>query len=102
MFKSAGISYTIGEQLALHGAKVWMGVRSESSVKEVLWTYERTHAETTNKGSIVWLPLDLTTPRDVAKCAELFLSSEERLDILSKHPILLSWSTAGANNFENI
>jgi NAD(P)-dependent dehydrogenase (short-subunit alcohol dehydrogenase family) len=98
MIKSTGMGYMISEQLALHGAKVWMGARSESRAKEAIQTYEQTHAEAINKGSIVWLPLDLTSPRDVAKSAELYLSTEERLDILSKYPNSISWSTIRANN----
>jgi len=80
------MGYTIAEHLALHGAKVWMGARSESRAKEAIQTYEQTHAEVTNKGSIFWLPLDLTSPRNVARSVEQFLSSEKRLDILGKHP----------------
>jgi NAD(P)-dependent dehydrogenase (short-subunit alcohol dehydrogenase family) len=96
MFKSTGMGYTLAEHLALHGAKVWMGARSKSKAKEVIQTYQRICAETTNKGSIVWLPLDLTTPRDVAKFAELFLSPEERLDIPGKYPMSLRRVTVTA------
>jgi NAD(P)-dependent dehydrogenase (short-subunit alcohol dehydrogenase family) len=84
------MGYTIAEHLALHGAKVWMGARSESRAKDAIQIYEQTHAEIKSKGQIVWLPLDLTSPRDVAKSAKLFLSLEERLDILGTYLILLS------------
>ena len=34
------------------------------------------------KGSVVWLPLDLTTPSDVVKSAKDFMAKEQQLDIL--------------------
>lgn len=83
------MGYVIAEHLALHGAKVWVGARSESKTKEAIQTYERKYAEVKKKGQLVWLPLDLATPKGVAKSAERFLSSEQTLDILSKYSMLL-------------
>lgn len=66
------MGYTIAEHLALHRSKVWMGARSESSAKDAIQIYERTHSDTKNRGQIVWLPLDLTSPRDVANLRTYF------------------------------
>jgi len=65
-----------------------MGAQPVSTVEDAIQTYEQTHAETTNKESIIWLPLDLTTPRVVSKSANIHLSSEKRLQILGKYPFV--------------
>ncbi|KAL2060546.1 hypothetical protein VTL71DRAFT_9187 [Oculimacula yallundae] len=80
---NTGMGYTIAEQLAIHGAKVFMGARSEEKAKQAIAKFNTEHQNTPDKGDIVWLPLDLTHPADVAASAKSFLSQVDRLDILA-------------------
>lgn len=80
------MGYTIAEHLALHGANVWMGARSEEKAREAIKTFETVHAGIKGKGKMQWLPLDLTSPIDVQKSADEFLKSATRLDILGESP----------------
>jgi NAD(P)-dependent dehydrogenase (short-subunit alcohol dehydrogenase family) len=43
---------------------------------------EQLQSEDLNDGSVHWLKLDLTDPRDAQRSAREFLEKEERLDIL--------------------
>ena len=78
---SSGIGYATAEQLARHGAKVYMAARSEVKVHAAI---EKIYANN-NKveaGKLIFLPLDLADLDSVAKAAEIFLKQEGRLDIL--------------------
>ncbi|KAH9224223.1 hypothetical protein DL95DRAFT_431314 [Leptodontidium sp. 2 PMI_412] len=74
---NTGMGYTIAEQLALHGAKVWMGARSGAKAKQAIDKFNTEHKDSTKKGEIIWLPLDLTSPIDVIASAKSFLSQED-------------------------
>ncbi|RFU33972.1 hypothetical protein B7463_g2345, partial [Scytalidium lignicola] len=78
---NAGIGYHTAEELALHGAKVYIGARSERRAHAAI---ERLHIEnpTLVKGAVVYLPLNLSDLDDVVKAVEVFLQQEKRLDIL--------------------
>ncbi|KZP08215.1 NAD(P)-binding protein [Athelia psychrophila] len=79
---NTGVGYETCKILAQHGAKVYMAARSESRAKAAI---ERLHAEGlgTNAGEVIWLELDLASPRQTKEAAEYILSHEQRLDILS-------------------
>jgi NAD(P)-dependent dehydrogenase (short-subunit alcohol dehydrogenase family) len=81
MPKSSGLGYYTIAGLASHGAKVYMGARSESKAKDAI---KKLHTEnsTLKDGQIVWLPLDLANPQSVIKAAETVTKAETRLDIL--------------------
>ncbi|KAL5315027.1 hypothetical protein ACEPPN_017678 [Leptodophora sp. 'Broadleaf-Isolate-01'] len=79
---NTGMGYTISEQLALKGATVWMGARSEAKAKEAIARFNAEHKNVAKKGEIVWLKLHLTSPVDVIASAKSFLSKSDRLDIL--------------------
>lgn len=69
--------------LARHGAKVYIGARSEERAKAAI---ERLRAEglQPGNGELEWLQLDLSDPRKTKESAEVFLSKENRLDILGR------------------
>ena len=78
---SSGIGYTTAEQLARHGAKVYVAVRNEAKAHAAI---EKIYAN--NKqikaGKLIFLPLDLADLDSVANAAEIILKQEDRLDIL--------------------
>ncbi|KAL1939523.1 hypothetical protein VTO73DRAFT_9834 [Trametes versicolor] len=78
---NSGIGYTTVQNLARHGAKVYIGARSEERAKAAI---ERLRAEglEPGNGELEWLELDLSDPRKVKESAEAFLRKEDRLDIL--------------------
>ena len=59
-----------------------MGARSEERATAAIKKIEDAHADVKEKGLVVWLPLDLTEPKDVVKSAEDFMGRENRLDII--------------------
>lgn len=59
-----------------------MGARSGAKAKQAIDKFNTEHKDSTKKGEIIWLPLDLTSPIDVIASAKSFLSQEDRLDIL--------------------
>jgi len=89
---NAGIGAAIVEQLVAHGAKVYLGARSEERAKAAIKKIEDAHPEVKEKGLLVWLPLDLTEPSGVVKSAKSFMEKEERLDILINNAARLAAS----------
>lgn len=79
---SAGIGYHTVKQLALKGAKVYLGARSESRAKAAI---ERLLGENPSipRENISWLRLDLSSLAQVVDAALELRSKEGRLDILS-------------------
>ncbi|KAF7983220.1 hypothetical protein HWV62_23504 [Athelia sp. TMB] len=79
---NSGIGYQTVKQLVQHGAKVYMGARSESKANAAI---QRLHDEGLGDraGEIVWLDLDLTYPSKAKAAAQYILSREQRLDILN-------------------
>ncbi|EHK17827.1 uncharacterized protein TRIVIDRAFT_44846 [Trichoderma virens Gv29-8] len=78
---NAGIGLQTVKQLALHGAKVYLGARSESRAKQAIDSILSEY-QTINKEHIIWLPLDLSKPSNIVEAARLLSSWENRLDIL--------------------
>jgi NAD(P)-dependent dehydrogenase (short-subunit alcohol dehydrogenase family) len=87
---NGGIGYATVQHLARRGAKVYLAARNESKAIDAI---ARLHAEglEPGKGDIVWLNLDLGSPRTAKAAAEEFLKRESRLDILSGCQILHSF-----------
>ncbi|TFY76492.1 hypothetical protein EWM64_g7520 [Hericium alpestre] len=79
---NAGIGLQTSEQLAIHGAKVYLACRTESKAKAAIAGIEDRTPSLKGQGRLMWLPLDLSSMRSSKKAAEEFLSKEKRLDIL--------------------
>ncbi|KAA1474634.1 NAD-P-binding protein [Dentipellis sp. KUC8613] len=79
---NAGIGAKTVEQLARHGAKVYLACRSEEKAAAAIADIERTSPALKGQERLVWLPLDLSSVHSAKKAAEEFLSKEDRLDIL--------------------
>lgn len=80
---SSGIGFETVKQLVLHGAKVYIGARSESRAKQAISDI-LSENPSVPKELLEWLPLDLALLPDVIKAANLFSTTEKRLDILSE------------------
>lgn len=80
------MGYVAAEQLAIHGAKVYLAARSEPKARLAIEKLQKDNP-TVNRSHLVWLPLDLGDRSSVAQAAETFSKAEHRLDILSKSPI---------------
>ncbi|RFU77474.1 short-chain dehydrogenase [Trichoderma arundinaceum] len=78
---NSGIGFETVKQLALHGAKVYVGARSESRAKQAIDSILSEH-HSIPKERIIWLPLDLSSLSNVIEAAKLFSSTENRLDVL--------------------
>ncbi|KAL4242399.1 NAD(P)-binding domain superfamily protein [Abortiporus biennis] len=87
------------KHLARHGAKVYMGARSETRAKEAI---EQLKAEGLGPGNgeVVWLKLDLSDPHKAKKGAEELLGLENRLDVLIHNAAMLQQPYA--KSFEDI
>ncbi|THH27682.1 hypothetical protein EUX98_g6503 [Antrodiella citrinella] len=73
---NAGLGFATIQHLVTHGAKIYMAARSEERAKAAIAKL------TLGKGSVEWLELDLSDPREAKNAAERFLEKETRLDIL--------------------
>ena len=71
------------KQLALHGATVYMGARSESRAKQAIDTVLSEHPSIP-AARLIWLPLDLSKLPNILEAVQILLTRENRLDILSK------------------
>lgn len=67
----------------LHGAKVYIGARSESRAKQAI-SGILSENPSIPKELLEWLPLDLSSLPDVIKAANLLSTTETKLDVLSK------------------
>ena len=67
--------------LALQGAKVYLGARSEHKAMEAIRCLYAEDKQLKAE-QIVWLPIDLGDPRSVIRAAEIVVSKESHLDIL--------------------
>ncbi|KAL7805010.1 NAD(P)-binding protein [Trichoderma aethiopicum] len=78
---NAGIGFQTVKQLAMHGAQVYLGARSEARAKQAIDSIlSENHSIT--KDRLIWLPLDLSKPSNIVEAAQLLSSREKRLDIL--------------------
>ncbi|KAI0635316.1 NAD-P-binding protein [Trametes polyzona] len=78
---NSGIGLATVQHLARHGAKVYIGARSEERAKAAIERL-RTEGLQPGNGELEWLDLDLSDPRKAKQSAEAFLAKEKRLDIL--------------------
>ncbi|TCD60880.1 hypothetical protein EIP91_009371 [Steccherinum ochraceum] len=76
---NSGLGFATIQHLLRHGAKIYMGARSEEKAKEAI---ARLDFGPEKKGTVEWLELDLSDPRKAKEAAERFLQKEKRLDIL--------------------
>ncbi|KAF8214827.1 NAD(P)-binding protein [Mycena galopus ATCC 62051] len=76
---NTGIGWATIQFLARKGAKVYMGARDEGRARAAIKELE---AENLNDGSVHFLKLDLSDPRNARATAREFLDKEDRLDIL--------------------
>jgi NAD(P)-dependent dehydrogenase (short-subunit alcohol dehydrogenase family) len=84
---SAGLGLQTVKQLALHGANVYIGARSESRAKQAIDSI-LSENKSIPKDRIRWLALDLSKLSSVLQAVQSFQSEEKRLDILSQDYIL--------------
>ncbi|TCD60879.1 hypothetical protein EIP91_009370 [Steccherinum ochraceum] len=82
---NSGLGFATIQHLVRHGAKIYMGARSEAKAKEAI---ARLDFGLGKKGSVEWLELDLGDPRKAKAAAERFLQKEKRLDILVNNAAL--------------
>ena len=82
---SAGIGAEIVEQLAAHGAKVYLGARSKERAEAAIERIEQAHPDVREKSLLIWLPMDLLEPVDIVKSAQEFMRREEKLDMLGMY-----------------
>ena len=88
---SSGLGKEIVKQLALRGATVYMAARNEGNAKKAIEELEKVvkssaaRGGTYSEGKIVFLKLDLCDLKGCIEAAKVFLSKEDRLDILSAH-----------------
>lgn len=81
---SSGLGLEVALQLAKHGAKVYLGCRSETRAKDAISKMRKSSPGFDLEGKLLWLPLDLSVMRLAKKAGEELLSKETRLDILSQ------------------
>jgi len=80
---STGIGLPTVEQLALHGAKVYVAARSEKRATEAIRSLRAKHPSL-SKEALAWLPLDLSSAAGATKAAQELASKEQRLDIVGE------------------
>ncbi|KAF7420840.1 hypothetical protein PC9H_011358 [Pleurotus ostreatus] len=77
-----GMGFHIVQQLASHGAKVYLAARSEASAREAIQRIEAEKPELQGKDRVVYLKLDLSTLQSAQDSANEYLRLEQRLDII--------------------
>ena len=63
-------------------AQVYVGARDESRGKAAIAKIEAEIASISARGTVKWIPIDVSTPLRARAGAEAFLANEDRLDIL--------------------
>ncbi|KAG8938127.1 hypothetical protein FRC04_009465 [Tulasnella sp. 424] len=92
---NSGIGYKTAEMLVSKGAKVgtiseWpvtieaqeAEARDETRGKAAVQSIQDSISSLSSAGSVIWLPLDLSTPQATKAGADAFLRHENRLDVL--------------------
>ncbi|KAJ7166672.1 NAD(P)-binding protein [Mycena filopes] len=85
-----GMGFHLTQQLANHGAKVYLAARSSSSAKDAISKIEADNPELQGQNRIVFLHLDLGTLLGAQQAAEHYLTLENRVDILIHNAALMS------------
>jgi len=83
--RSTGIGLHIAEQLAIHGAKVYLACRSEAKALEAIGDIEKRNPTLKASGRLVWQSLDLSSICASKRAAEEIASKEQHLHILSEN-----------------
>lgn len=83
-FVSRGMGFHIVQQLASHGAKVYMAARSEAAAREAIQRIGAEKPELQGKDRVVYLKLDLSTLKSAQDSANEYLQLERRLDIIGR------------------
>ena len=81
---SAGIGFQTAQQLANHGALVYLAVRDIGKGEAAIQQIENENPSLTGKNRIKVLRLDLNSVKATKEAALRFLEQEDRLDLLSK------------------
>ncbi|KAF9256617.1 NAD(P)-binding protein [Marasmius fiardii PR-910] len=93
---SRGNGYATVKHLARAGAKVYLGCRNDKRAKEAM-EYLRWEGLGPGFGEIVWLDLDLSSPKRAKAVAEEFIRRERRLDILVNNAGVFSGQFRGGD-----
>ncbi|KAG9037158.1 hypothetical protein FRB95_006712 [Tulasnella sp. JGI-2019a] len=88
---NAGIGYETVAELVRHGAKVYMGARSESRATTAIEKL-KVDGYLNDGGEVIWHELDLMTPASVRRSAEAFMKREARLDVLVNNAGMAHWA----------
>ena len=76
------MGFHITQQLANHGAKVYLAARSESSAAAAIDRIETENSKLKAQNRIVFIRLNLSVLKEAKSAAEEFLKRESRLDLL--------------------
>jgi NAD(P)-dependent dehydrogenase (short-subunit alcohol dehydrogenase family) len=87
MIRSAGMGYETASRLASHGAKVYLGSRSQARGEAAVEKYYASPLALKQKGikkqgELIFFQLDLGTAKQTLDAAKRFLDIETRLDLL--------------------
>jgi NAD(P)-dependent dehydrogenase (short-subunit alcohol dehydrogenase family) len=82
MPRSRGIGYYTVKHLAIKGATVYLGSRSEAAGKTAVANLEK---EGIGKGKVLYVWCDFGTPEKAEESATQLLSQINRLDILGEY-----------------
>ncbi|KAJ7468731.1 NAD(P)-binding protein [Mycena latifolia] len=85
-----GMGFHLTQQLANHGARVYLAARSEESAKQAIARIEAENPKLQGKNRIVFLHLDLGTLKGTQQAAEQYMALESRVDILVHNAALMS------------
>jgi len=85
---NTGVGYATLQHLVRHGAKVYLGARSEKKATVAIEQLQKEGLGPGN-GEVVWLDVDLSDARKAKAAAESFLQKETRLDILINNAALV-------------
>ncbi|KAJ7662896.1 NAD(P)-binding protein [Mycena rosella] len=85
-----GMGFHLTQQLANHGAKVYLAARSEDSAQTAISRIESENPTLQGQNRIVFLQLDLGTLDGARRAAEQYLTRESRVDILIHNAALMS------------
>ncbi|KAJ6490231.1 NAD(P)-binding protein [Mycena vitilis] len=85
-----GMGVQITQQLANHGAKVYLAARSQDSANNAISAIETANPKLQGQNQVVFLKLDLGTLKGAKQAAEEFLALESRVDILIHNAALMS------------
>ncbi|KAJ6542827.1 NAD-P-binding protein [Mycena capillaripes] len=85
-----GMGFHLTQQLANHGAKVYLAARSQDSASQAISRIESENPKLQGQDRIVFLQLDLGSLKGAQQAAERYLALESRVDILIHNAALMS------------